>query len=221
MRRDRFDLASRQPPADGEHEVGGIAPPLAALPFPQLLGEIARRLSPERRVAHPDALSVHAVAGGAGQQPAVRIAGDIEHRRLRRPRGRSRYVRQAGVIGGDRLPIAPAQAHGDRLHLAMLAATRGIVVELAVEVADVQAGEPRRAGAVAAAVEPVTGEAGVRCAGVAAAQRDQPAAGGEALGGRRRPAAARARQQQGGDQARGAPASHASGNRRCAPMVPE
>lgn len=220
MRRDRFNLPSRQAPADCEHDVAGIAPPLAPLPFPQLLGQISRRLPGERRVARSDAFPPNPVAGGARQEAAIGIAADVEHRRGRAC-GRSRFVGHAGVVGGNRLPIAPAQADRDRLHLGMLAATVGIVVELPVEVADVESGEPRDARAVAAAVQSVTGEAGVRRARVAAAERDELTAGGEAIRGRRLTAASRARQQQGCDQARGAPASHALGNRRSAPMVPE
>lgn len=62
-----------------------------------------------------------------------------------------------------------------------------------MKVADIETGQSRRVGAVAAAIEAMAGEAGVRRARLAAADRNEPAIGFEAVDrpGRRVDAAAR------------------------------
>ena len=76
-----------------------------------------------------------------------------------------------------------AELFGDRLHFRMPARSAAIGLELPLQIARIERGQPRRAGAVAKPVETMTGDAGVRRAGIAPAQCDQMTAFGEAIGG--------------------------------------
>ncbi|HET9427795.1 MAG TPA: hypothetical protein VFO69_05495 [Allosphingosinicella sp.] len=63
----------------------------------------------------------------------------------------------------------------------MLAATVGVSFQLPLEIPRVEAGEARRAGAVAASVESMTGEAGIVGPRFGAAQRNEAAVRGESV----------------------------------------
>jgi hypothetical protein len=67
----------------------------------------------------------------------------------------------------------------------MLATAIVVGFELAVEIAHVEPSQPRRSGAVSTPIEPMTGEAGVRRAGMTAAQCDELSALSEGVGGGR------------------------------------
>jgi cytochrome c2 len=130
-------------------------------------------LSCKRRVGRAEALPLLAMAGGAGEQPALRIAPMVKREKLGR-HGPGSLIRHGGVISGDRLTFVRAQLLGDPAHLRMIAPSIRVGFELALQIAKVQSGETRGAGAIAPSVKPVAGEAGVDCAGVGAAVRDHP-----------------------------------------------
>lgn len=98
----------------------------------------------------------------------------VERQKLGGRRGAS-LEGQVGVVNGDCPAFVSAQLLGDPAHLRVVAPPVRISFELALQIARIQSGETRRAGAVAAPVEPVTGEAGVGRAGLGAAVRDHPA----------------------------------------------
>lgn len=141
----------------------------------ELFGKIGGRLPRERRIGRADALPLPAMAGGAGDQAACRIAFMVEAKGLG---GRFTGIpgRQRGIIRGDGGPFGGAEAGGDPTHLRVDAAAVGISDELALQIPPVQAGQPRRAGTVAAPVEAMASETGVGGAGLRAAEGDQFAA---------------------------------------------
>lgn len=104
-------------------------------------------------------------------------------------------VGQRRIIGRHGLPVAGVELAGDIVHLRMLTASVGIGFELPLQVADVEPGQSRRAGAVAAPIEPVTGEAGVRRPGPGSAEGDDAAVRLEAIGRPGRGVGAAAHQQ--------------------------
>jgi cytochrome c2 len=120
------------------------------------------------------------MAGGAGGQAARSIAVAVERQRLGSIGGR-RGQGEGGIMERHRLALVAAQPLSDPAHLEMRPAAVGIGLELALEIAGIEPGQPRRAGAVAAPVEAVAGEAGVARPGPGAAHGDDPAVLGEAI----------------------------------------
>jgi len=114
------------------------------------------------------------MAGGAGQQAARRIALVVEPQAPRRY-GRPRFERQPGIIERHRLAFVGIQRPRNPAHLRVIAPAIGIGFELALQIAGVQPGQPRRARPVAAPAKPVAGEAGIARAGLRPAERDEPA----------------------------------------------
>jgi cytochrome c551/c552 len=151
-----------------------------------LLGDISGRLAGERGHRGAVAVAISSVTGGAGQQVAIGIAGDIDRRNAVRLRGSGRRRRQAGIISRDLEPVGGRQAVRDPRHRPVVAAAVGVGFELAHEIARIQPGKPRRASSVAASVESVTGEARVVGARLGTAHRDDPAVVVETVGHARR-----------------------------------
>ncbi len=83
----------------------------------------------------------------------------------------------------NRSALGGPQALRDPSHLAMLPAAVGIGMELPFEIAGIDFRQPGRSGAVAAAVNPVAGEAGIGRPRRSAAQGDQFAGGRKSIGG--------------------------------------
>jgi hypothetical protein len=147
----------------------------------ELVREIGRRLSGQRRVARAHAFALVPVALRAGGQAACGIAGVIQCERgdfLIAPH----LARQQGVVGGHRTALGMPQPCGNPRHLRMLPPPVCIGDKLAFEVARVQPGQSRRADAVALGVDPVAGEAGVLRPGPGTRQCNQFAGGGKAVG---------------------------------------
>lgn len=163
----------------------------------------------------------------AGGEAAFGVALGVERRHSLRRRGAHRAGHHIRIISGDRLFAIFIEGARDRLHLGMAAAPPSIIVELAEEVASAEAGEPRRARAIAHAVKAVTGKAGTARAVIAAAQRNQLARGGKRIGrARLRHIASRAdqdRRQRTGLQHSLAIAGdrHETWNLRAAKLVPD
>lgn len=175
-------FARSQALADREHDVARIVAPLALAPPAQLVGKIVRGLTGKRRIRGPDALALSAMAIGAGTDSSRRIPMRVKPAPPRgRLTGHLRHERHGLVVAGDRLALAHRQSARNPLHFGVPPPSVSIVSELPVDVARVKGGEPRCADAIAAAVEPVAGEAGVGCAGTAAAQRNHFAALREAI----------------------------------------
>jgi cytochrome c1 len=164
-------------------------------PLLELGGEIARRMTGQRRIGPPHAFALVAVARGASGQPPRGIAGVVEVRGgggfRRRPDRRPR--RHRGVIGGNGLALARVEMTGDVSHPGIDPAAVGEGDQLALDIAFAQPGEPRGEAAVAFSAQPVAGEAGIGRAGPAAAHGDELARGSEAIHGNR-PHRAAARQ---------------------------
>lgn len=126
-------------------------------------------------------MPLFAVAAGTCSQPTGRITFVIErHTNGGGPVGLPGW--QARIVDRDRLTFGVAEAPGDPTHLSMLAATVRISLKLPDEIAGVQTSKPRRARAVAAPVEPVAGEAGIRGSRRRAAEGDQAAVRREPVG---------------------------------------
>ena len=163
-----------------QHDIVGIVPARGAAPRLQLPGKIGGRLGAERRIGGPAPFAAKTVAGSAGGKTARRIARHIEPRRRPR-RSRARRERQPRIIGRDALALGRVQPRSDVAHLRMPSAPRRIIVQLPLEIAGVEACQPRRARTVAVAVETVAGEAGMLRPGITAAERDQLTGHGEAV----------------------------------------
>lgn len=163
-----------------------------------MFGKIGGRLSGERRIGGARALSLLAMTDGARLQPARRVALVIQTQGVggRRDTGRNRQCR---VERGHRAAFAGIEPFGDPPHLSVITAPVGEGVELPLEIARVQSSKPRRARAISAPIEPVTGDAGVDRTGLRAAQRDHPAVGCETVE-RRCLGGATSREQARGDQ---------------------
>src|SRR5690606_35517017 len=116
------------------------------------------------------ALAAVAMADGAGRGPD----------RGRGGRGRRRGGnRHRGVPGRNGAAVVVVQPAGGLVHDGIAPEARGVVLELLLQIAGVEAGEAGDADAVAHAVEAVATEAGVGRAAVAAAHGDDLAVGRE------------------------------------------
>lgn len=120
------------------------------------------------------------MAGGAGRQAARRVAPVVKREKLGW-HGTAGLRRHCGIVSGHGTAFLGAQLRGDPPHLRMIAPTVGIGFELPLQIADVEPREARGAGAVAASVEPVAGEAGIGRAGPGTAVRDHPPILGKAV----------------------------------------
>jgi hypothetical protein len=147
----------------------------------KLVGNIVGRLPADRRVGGAEPLAGEAMTRRARLQPPCRITAHVQNGRCDRNSRAVGRVGHAGVIVRNRQMLRLAEPVGDPAHLRMLPAPIGISAHLALEIADVEAGEPRRARAIAPSVQPMAGEAGVRRPGSGAAQRDQLAVRREAI----------------------------------------
>jgi mono/diheme cytochrome c family protein len=164
-----------------QHQVSRIVAAPRAGPLADLLGKIGRGLVAERRVGRTDPLPSKSMAACTGRQRALRIALDIQPRRLQLGHWQGR-VTHGRVMGRDRVAVLRRQLLGDPAHLRVAPPPVGIGFELPLEVAALEPREPRAAGPVAEPVETMAGETGVRRARVTAAERDQLAGRGESLG---------------------------------------
>jgi len=164
----------------------------------ELIGQISGRLPGEWRVGGTDTLSLLAVTGSTGHQPARRVAVVIQSLWCG-PRGGTGRDRQGRVKGGHRTAFASIELLSDPTHLRMVTASVGKGIELPLEIARVQPRKSRRAGAISAPIEPVTGKAGIARSGARATQRDDPAVSRETVE-RGRLAYATAPEQARGDQ---------------------
>ncbi|HMO74846.1 MAG TPA: hypothetical protein PKD99_05055 [Sphingopyxis sp.] len=167
-------LIRRKAAADLAHLAQRVVVAPAHAPGVELRFEIGGGLPGERRIARPHAFAVVAVAGRARLKPARRVAALVEGGagRVGRAGGRG-GDRQGGIIGRNLAPVAAVQPRGDSAHRAMVAPPARIIVELAVEIAGVEPGEPRRLPSVALAREAVAGEAGGARTAIATAEGDR------------------------------------------------
>ena len=166
--------------ADPKHHVAGVVSPFPRSPQVELFGEICGGLSGKRRIGRATAFSLLAVAGGAGQHTARRIALVIQPEPLGWRSGADGEG-QPGIMKGNRLALIDAKCPGDPTHLRMVAAPVRIGFKLALEIAGVEPREPRRARPIAATVQPVAGEAGVAGPRPGTAHRNDPAIFGKAV----------------------------------------
>jgi cytochrome c1 len=166
--------------ADPLHNAVLVGPAARLAPELELLGEIGRGLSGERRIAGADPLAAGSVAQGAGRQAAGRVPLVVQHVAFRHLTSRRRE-RHSRVVGGHHKPFRPAELPGDPGHLRVMAPPVDVGFHLPNHIAYVAAGQPRSAGTVAAPVETVAGEAGVVRTRPRSAQRDEVAVRGEAL----------------------------------------
>lgn len=161
------NLRRRQFATDRQHRAHGIAAPARSPSF-ELGFDVGRGLASERRVAGAKSLTPDAVALRAFRPVERRNPGPS------RCRGGKR-----GVVGRDFRTVLPGEASGDRAHFGMFAAAVNVVVQLALEIAGVEPGEPRRMAAVTFAPQAVTGDTGIRRAAIAPAHRDDLAGSAE------------------------------------------
>lgn len=154
-----------------------------------LCGEIAGRLAGQRRIAEPPALAVRPMAARTGADAARGIAPAPERRRDgQRPR-RCGHRGKRRIIGGEPIARVPAQPLRDGVHLRVLAQAFRVEAELAHQIASIDPGQPRRAGAIPLAGETMAADAGILRARIAARQGKQLARSCERIG---RPALGRA-----------------------------
>lgn len=171
-------------PADLQHHVSRIGPPLRHLPLMQLTGEIGCRLPRERGIGGSPSLSGIAVAGCTGLQAPRRIAAQPEGGRRRQDGFAVRLVGKRGIVGRDGELLRLAQPFGDPAHLRVLPPSIGIGAHLPFEIAKIEPRQPRGASPVAAPVEAMTGEAGIGRPRTGSAQGDHLAGGREPAIGR-------------------------------------
>lgn len=173
-----------------------VAAPVA--PGSKLRLEIGGGLAGKRRIARAGAFARDAVALGARRERAPCVALDPEAPRRRIVRrlgggqeraGKGRGKR--GIIGRDLRPVGGGELFGDGAHRLMFAAPGRIIVELAMEIAGIEAGEPRAEAPVAFALDAMAGETGGRGARVAAAHRNRLARRAERIRIARRRVASR------------------------------
>lgn len=167
--------------ADRQHHVARIVPALGHSPQAQLLGEIGRGLSGERRIGRPYALTPITVTGRAGDDAAGGIAFVVEPRPVEARRRLRGMYRHGGIMSRDRAPCTIIQPPRDPRHLCMIAPPVGIGFELAFEIAGIKARKSRRAGAIAGAIEAVAGEARIARARLGTAERDDLPVDGKAV----------------------------------------
>lgn len=140
------------------------------------------------------------MAGGTGGQAARGIAGVIEGERRHRRGGGNRPDRQTGIMKRHCLELGGSQLLRDPTHLGVIAPAVGIGLELPLEIARIEPRQTRRPGTIAAAVKSMAGEAGIARASLGTAQRDKPAAIGEAVERGRLGRRAAAEQRGGGEE---------------------
>lgn len=173
-----------------QHDVLRIAVALAGAPGAQLLREVGRRLPDKRGIASAGAASVFAVAGGAGFDPALGIAAQVERRRggfavePDRQAGVGQGSFEARIVLGHSDALFGGQLPGDPAHVHVPALSVGEENQLAGEVPGIEARDTRGEVAVPFSLQPMAGVAGAASSRVAAGERDQLAGCGE--GARRR-----------------------------------
>lgn len=179
--RDSRGFRRRQRPTDALHRAFGVIAARALPPLVELMAQIGGRLPAKRRIGCTHALALRAMTGCARGQAARRIAAMIEGlcRHSAACRSWYRVVRHRGIICGNGVLLGRGELARDPFHFGMTAPTARIGFELRRHIAAIQPSEPRRASAVAASIDAVTGEAGIGCPRIAAAHRQQFAAGGE------------------------------------------
>lgn len=212
----------RKRPDGGGHDAARIVPAVAGLPAVQLLQQIGIGLAGDLRIAAvARAFAVRPVTGGAGDDPARRIAAQID--RWRRRGGAAPRRGHGGVIVGDRPAAVGVQRLGDPRHLIVRPEARGVILHLFLQIAGLQPGQARCGRAVALALQPVAGKAGVgRPAGAAAHGDDLAGAAEGAVRPAGRGIARRHGQerQQGGEQQGAHPLRTAGPRRRFRPPAP-
>ncbi|KHL26258.1 hypothetical protein PK98_07225 [Croceibacterium mercuriale] len=145
-----------------------------------MLLHVRRRLTGERWIAGTDPFTTHAVAGGAGDQSALRVALLVQRGGKGRRAGRRQHAadldrrsrRQGGVVIGQpytRLVVQPA---GDPAHLGVVAGTVVVVFHLLQEIATIHGCQPRHRFAIPLPLQAVTHHTGAIHAGIAAALGD-------------------------------------------------
>lgn len=177
-------------------------PPPAA-PCVELRRNICGGLTGERRVCRADAFAMHAMAHRAGLNPARRIAILIQMRTRRIPvASRAPFGAEPRIIERDKRAIFTAQSQRHRPHRLVLPAAAGVIIQLPVQEARVQPGQPGRAGAVALPPDAMAGDARMGRPAIAAAKRDQFARCPERIRRCRLRRGAACQQQQGARKAR-------------------
>lgn len=171
----------RQRLADALHRPFGVVAARTLPPLVQLMGQIRGRLPGEGWVGCADAFAARTMTGRARGKPACAIATVIESARGHGTADRlgRRPIGHGGIIAGDGVLLRRGQLARDPFHLGMAPPTARIGFELGRHIAAIETGEPRRASTVAASVDPVTGDTGIACTGVATADRQQLAAASE------------------------------------------
>src|SRR3546814_17633363 len=76
------------------------------------------------------------------------------------------------------------QALRYQFHFRMTATSSSIILQLPIEISQAEPGKARGTGAIAAPIQPMTGQAGISGPGIAPAQRNQLAIAGESIRGR-------------------------------------
>ncbi|MNI17967.1 hypothetical protein D3C73_713590 [compost metagenome] len=132
---------------------------------------IGSGLPGDDRLTFARALALSPMAGGAGGDPARRVAGQPDRRQ-----GAGRILDggrgQSGVPDGHGAAGARIQAARHAGHDVVRAQTAGVVLHLFLQIALIQTGQARRRNAVAFALQAMTGEAGVGRTARAAAHGD-------------------------------------------------
>lgn len=144
---------------------------MAVTPRLHLLVEIRGRLAGERRVAGI-AFAARAVTGGAGRDAAPGIAPGVGRRHPDRRGRASGDGRQCCIISRDQLAFLAGEGLGDADHPWIAALPVGIIAELAGDIAAVESRQPRRAMAVALALQSVACQARIGRTRRSARQRD-------------------------------------------------
>ena len=145
----------------------------AFAPCRELIFEIGRGLPGKRRVGGI-AFAGRTVAARTGRKTARRVADAVKAFpvEVRRSLGPGRGGKRR-VEGRHLAPVLFGQPQRNRPHRFVLAPSVRIIVELAVQVARVEAREPRAGLAIAFALEAVAGETGGGGPAIAAAHRDR------------------------------------------------
>ena len=120
------------------------------------------------------------MTGGTGDQSAFGITLVVE-RQGRGWRSAAPLERQACIIKGHRLALLGIECLRDPAHLRVIAAPVRIGFQLPLQIAGIELSQPRRPSAVAASVEPMTGETGVGRARFGSAVSDHPSILGKAI----------------------------------------
>lgn len=178
---------------------------------------ISGRLAREGRSAGTNATAIVPMADCAGGNAPRAIAMEPDGWSAG---GLTRVGRRGkgGVVGRHRAAIFLRKPADDGLHAGVLAQARGVVIQLFLQVAAIQAGQPRNALCVALAGKPVTGEAGACWPSAPAAHRDDLAVCVE--GALSRFGKAAAGREQAAERQQGEGEAHVSHNTAQAKWVP-